>query len=523
MTLPPVHTIVLGLIPCLIPPYALRLYRVLGTKRVGGVLFAVFSLLAVVQLMRAWRPLGLGLEPGLTIDLLNFFVPVLLLVGMVHIETLFRERLRLEEQEKKLRGDLENQVRERTTALDKANEELQREISLRRQGAEELRKSKEQYRFLFDENPQPMWIYDLETFQFLVFNAAALRHYGFSRAEFREMKATGLCPPGDTEIFVADSAKTVPGVQRRGLWRHCRKDGAVIEVEITALDLTYDSRPARLVLAHDVTAQRLLQKQLLQSKKMQVAAQVAGGVADRFSLLIAALETDANYLAQNSLDPALAERAKRIAATAAGASGLTRQLLALVGRHPMQSQILDLNKLIENQLVSLARQLGDKIVVETSYWSNLPPIAGDPALVMQILQHLVTNAREAMPEGGTLTLSTAAVLVDESHAHYNDGARTGAFVCLGVADTGCGMTPEVQARLFEPFFTTKDAGKAEGLGLASVHGLVKQHGGWLEVHSQSGAGTRIGVFFPSGPTPGTPRRWATTQSEPVATPVEVYS
>src|SRR5437660_636702 len=133
MTHSSIYTLIVGLLPCLIPPYALRLNRVFGTKRVGWVLFAAFSLLAVVQLMRAWQP-AWGLDPGLTLDLLSFLVTVLLLVSMVHIETLFRERLRLEQEEKKLRADLENQVRERTSALDRANEDLQREISLRKQG-----------------------------------------------------------------------------------------------------------------------------------------------------------------------------------------------------------------------------------------------------------------------------------------------------------------------------------------------------------------------------------------------------
>src|SRR5205085_3563050 len=181
-------SLVLRLLPCLIPPYALRLNRVFGTKRVGWVLFAAFSLLAVVQLMRACQP-AWGLDPGLTLDLLSFLVTVLLLVSMVHIETLFRERLRREEEAQRLRAGLENQVRERTAALDQANEQLQREISLRKQGEEELRQSKERYRFLFDENPQPMWIYDLNTLRFLAFNSAALRRYGFSAAEFRDLTA----------------------------------------------------------------------------------------------------------------------------------------------------------------------------------------------------------------------------------------------------------------------------------------------------------------------------------------------
>ena len=519
MNFPHICSLVLSLLPCLIPPYALRLNRVFGTRRVGWVLFAVFSLLAALQLMRALQPMGLGLDPGITLDLLNFLVPMLLLGSMVHIETLFRERLRVEEQEKKMRAELENQVRERTAALDQANEELQREISLRKQGEGELRKSKEQYRFLFHENPQPMWIYDQNTFRFLAFNAAALCRYGYSAAEFRDLTVKDLCSPGEADAFVAESAGTSPGAQRRALWRHCRKDGSLLEVEISALDLVYSGQPARLVLANDVTAQRQLQQQLVQAQKMQVTTQIAGGVADRFSHLVATLEADTSFLARESPDASVGEGLKRIAATAASASGLTRQLLALVGRHPMQPQMLDLNTLIENQVGVRSGQLGKNIVLDKAYWANLPPIMADPALVQQVLRSLVVNACEAMPNGGTLTLRTAAVLVDEAHAERHEGARPGAFVCLGVSDTGCGMSPEVQARLFEPFFTTKDTAKAAGLGLATVRGLVKQHGGWLEVSSQPGAGTRLRVFFPCGPS-AAPARRAAASSEPEAVPVE---
>src|SRR5882757_1924025 len=183
-----VHSVVLGLLACIIPPYAFRLSRIFGTRRVGWVLVTVFTSLAALMLFRSWwQPFGL--DSKLTLDLLNFLIPVLLLTGMFHIEILFKERLRLEEEEKKLRMGLESEVKARTGDLDKANEELQREISLRKQGEEELRKSKEQYRFLFDENPQPMWIFALDSFKFLAFNRATLRHYGYSNSDFRELTA----------------------------------------------------------------------------------------------------------------------------------------------------------------------------------------------------------------------------------------------------------------------------------------------------------------------------------------------
>jgi PAS domain S-box-containing protein len=252
----PVYSTLLSLFACLIPPYAFRLARVFGTKRVGWVIFSAFLLLAALQLVRAWHPMGFVLDPALTLDLLYLLVPVLMLIGMVHIEALFKERLRVEQEEKRLRGELELQVKQRTAQLDSANEDLQREISLRKQGEQELRKSKEGYRFLFDENPLPMLIFDLRSLRFLAFNNSALRLYGFSQAEFRELTAADLCAPPERVDFLADCTRISVAGQPRKRWHHLKKDGSGIELEITAHDLAYAECPARLILAYEISSQR---------------------------------------------------------------------------------------------------------------------------------------------------------------------------------------------------------------------------------------------------------------------------
>jgi PAS domain S-box-containing protein len=266
----PVYSTVLSIVACLIPPYALRLTRVFGTKRVGWVIFSVFILLAALQLTWAWQPMGLALNPKLTLDILYLLVPTLLLIGMLHIETVFKERLRVEEEEKRMRGELELQVRERTAQLGSANEELQREISLRKQGEQELRKSKEGYRFLFDENPMPMWIFDLRSLRFLAFNNATLRYYGFSHAQFKELTPADLCVPGEVADFLADCARASVIGQPRKVWRHLKKDGSVTEVELTTHDLIYAESQARLVLAYDVSGRQ--QQRAQQQTQPQEAA-----------------------------------------------------------------------------------------------------------------------------------------------------------------------------------------------------------------------------------------------------------
>ena len=490
------YSLLIGLVPCLIPPYAFRLTRVFGTHRVGWILFSSFSLLAVLQVLRSWWPGGFGIEPALTVDLLNLIVPVLLLIGMVHIETVFKERLKLEKEERRLREGLEQNIKERTAELNQANEELQREISLRKQGEAELKKSKEHYRFLFDENPQPMWIYDRVSLRFLAFNAAAVRFYGYTSNEFKMLTAKQLFSPAETEAFAAESARALSPFQPRVVRRQMMKDGSTIEVDMAGLDLNYAECAARLVLANDVTAQRQLQKQLLQNQKMAVTTQLAGGVVDNFSKLIVSLESDADSALQKCSEPTITQALRRIAATAGSLDALNAQLMALVRRHPMRAQAIDLNQLLENQALNFPRLLGKHITLEKMLWTGLPPIPADPSLVEQIVHHLVLNARDAMPNGGSLTLCTAAVVVDQVRARGHEDARAGSFVCLTVGDTGCGMTAETEARLFDPFFTTKDSAKSTGLGLATVHGLVKQHAGWIEVVTKPGEGSRFSVFFP---------------------------
>jgi CheY-like chemotaxis protein len=163
---------------------------------------------------------------------------------------------------------------------------------------------------------------------------------------------------------------------------------------------------------------------------------------------------------------------------------------------------LDLSFLIQQMNKTLRRLLGEHAEIEYAPCANLPAILADPHALENVIVNLVLNGRDAVFSGGKLTLSTAAVRISPQEAWRHNEARAGEFVCLKVRDTGCGMTPEVQERLFEPFFTTKD-GKAMGLGLASVYGIVKQHSGWIECRNQRGQGTEFRVFFPCAPQSAT--------------------
>jgi PAS domain S-box-containing protein len=230
--------VIAGLLQLTIPPYAFRLVRLFGAQRVGWFLFSVFSCLAVMHTLERFKPTAGSAGFAASLDIMYAIGSVLLLIGMGHMESLFKERLQAADKEKRLRGELDRAVNEKTAALVQANEELTDEVARRAESEKTLRASETQYRYLFLENPQPMWIFDLRTFQFLAVNKAALSQYGYLEQEFMALSAGDLLPSEEAVAeFMADSAKPCLGGIVRGRWRHCKKDGSEVEVEIIARDL----------------------------------------------------------------------------------------------------------------------------------------------------------------------------------------------------------------------------------------------------------------------------------------------
>jgi CheY-like chemotaxis protein len=176
-------------------------------------------------------------------------------------------------------------------------------------------------------------------------------------------------------------------------------------------------------------------------------------------------------------------------------------------KNVMQPKRLDLREVVSRMSKMLQRLLGETISLEFRSTSEIPAVQADVGMVEQVIMNLAVNARDAMPKGGTLTISTTPIAVDEAYRQTHPEAHPGSFVCLQVADTGFGMNRETLARIFEPFFTTKEVGKGTGLGLATVYGIVKQHGGWIEVFSEPGKGAAFSVFWPAcaGPAEAKPK------------------
>jgi PAS domain S-box-containing protein len=482
-----------------VPSYALRLVRRFGALRVGWFIVTAFASLALMHSLVLLKPAAAGPASGLTLDLFYVVGSVLLLVGMGHMESLLSERERADWTEQSLRRKWESRLREETAELMATREELAYELARREEIIKTLEESEAQYRFLFVEHPQPMWILDLRSCRFLAINKAALRQYGFTSEEFMALTGRDLLLPSAVSQFLQDAARPCSGVETRGVWQHCRKDGTLLDVEITAVDLSFAGVPARLILASDVTQRRRRELKMRKVHRMEVISQVAGGIAHHFNSLFILVESEAAALRERPLDLQSAGQLDHIHAAVTRAAGLTRQLLAAGGRQLMRQEPLDLNGLIRHMNPMLRRLAGERIVLQHTCGSHLFPVLADRHLVEHVIVNLVLNARDAMPGGGTLTIGTVKVHLDEDPTRNDPQIRAGDFVRLEVRDTGCGMTPQVQSRLFEPFFTTREPGKGVGLGLASVYGIVNQHSGWIEVASEAGAGSEFRVFLPCLP------------------------
>lgn len=249
--------------------------------------------------------------------------------------------------------------------------------------------------------------------------------------------------------------------------------------------------------AEDVTERLNLEAQLRQAQKMESVGQLAAGVAHDFNNILTIIQGHAGLLnSEPRLDQDLAESTRQIALAAERAANLTRQLLMFSRKQIMQPQLLNLNEVINNVSKMLRALVGEQVNLKRHTMDDLPPICADPGMMEQILVNLSVNARDAMPRGGALSISTHFIEIDQGYVQRHPEARAGNFVCLSVADTGHGMDAATLARIFEPFFTTKEIGKGTGLGLATVYGIVKQHQGWAEVESQVGQGTTFKVFLP---------------------------
>jgi signal transduction histidine kinase/CheY-like chemotaxis protein/HAMP domain-containing protein len=252
----------------------------------------------------------------------------------------------------------------------------------------------------------------------------------------------------------------------------------------------------------DITERLSLEAQLRQSQKMESVGQLAAGVAHDFNNMLTIIQGHSGLLLAKSAEKVeLLDSAQAIYFASERAANLTRQLLMFSRKNVMQPKPQDLREVVTQMSKMLQRLLGETITLELRAAADLPLIEADTGMLEQVIMNLAVNARDAMPRGGTLTISTQAVEVTAAYVQSHPEGQPGNYVCLRVSDTGCGMDAPTLARIFEPFFTTKEVGKGTGLGLATVYGIVKQHEGWLQVASEPEKGATFSIFFPATTQP----------------------
>jgi nitrogen-specific signal transduction histidine kinase len=281
--------------------------------------------------------------------------------------------------------------------------------------------------------------------------------------------------------------------------------------------MAFAGESAVLVVAQDITERRTLEEQFQQAQKMEAVGRLAGGVAHDFNNVLTVILGLCELLLadRDPDDPRLADIAE-IHQAGTRAAGLTRQLLAFSRKQIIEPTLLDMNAIVGDMRAMLERLIGEDVKIVLGLRADLALVKADRGQLEQIVMNLAINARDAMPKGGTLTIETANVELDEHYAKTHLDVKPGPYVGLTVTDTGTGMTPQVQARLFEPFFTTKEPGKGTGLGMATVFGIVTRSGGRVGVYSEVGKGTQFKVYFPMAYADGTAEQMVGDTPVPVA-------
>jgi two-component system cell cycle sensor histidine kinase/response regulator CckA len=368
----------------------------------------------------------------------------------------------------------------------------------RKNAEEALRSSEAKYRTLVENLSQTIFLKDRDL-RFVAVNQPFCRNLGRTEQEIIGKTDFDFFPEELAEKYRADDRRVLQEKHRLDIEEQNPQHGRILTVQTVKTPVLNDHGEAVGVLGifWDVTDQRNMEAQLRQAHKMEAVGQLAGGIAHDFNNLLTGILGNL-ALALVDLPDSHPCRELLTSAETAGlrAAELTRQLLGFSRRTPLLPRPVDLNASIDETVRLLRRTFDPRVDVEIRSAPNIWPIQADAGQMGQVLMNLCLNSRDAMPEGGKLTLETSNVRLDGDAASRTLDGRPGDFVHLQVSDSGSGMQPEVLERIFEPFFTTKEPGKGTGLGLAMVFGIVKQHEGWIECHSDPGKGTRFDIYLP---------------------------
>jgi two-component system, cell cycle sensor histidine kinase and response regulator CckA len=389
-----------------------------------------------------------------------------------------------------------------------------RDITERKTAEEAVRRSEENYRTLFEGNLDGIIV--MVDGRIVSANDAFARIMGSTLSDVMGTMAIEWIHPDDQSVGLTRHDLLMAGnsLDRAQPYRAIRKDGSHVWVEAQGRRTDWGGQPALQVIFRDLTAQRRVEEELRQAQKLEALGRMASGIAHDFNNLITGILCHAGLLKSGAKgNRETLETATIIEKAARRAADLTSGLLGFARRGKHQDVPVDVCATVDN-VVNLVRGTMDprisihKMLPDKPVW-----VRGDPTQTEQAILNLALNARDAMPDGGRLTLTVRTADLDAAACADRPGARPGTFVIVAVADTGVGMTPEIQGHIFEPFFTTKPPGKGIGMGLPMVYGIVANHGGWIEVETQPGHGSKFALYLPASLGPDGRERKAATAAD----------
>jgi PAS domain S-box-containing protein len=364
---------------------------------------------------------------------------------------------------------------------------------------QQLRESEARFRATFEAAPIGMALVDADGHP-VESNARLRQMLGYKADELRALTFAAFTHSEDVDSDLALCREMVDGrcesyeVEKR----YRRKDGTEFAARLTAALVRTEAGVAAygVRMVEDITGRKALEAQLRQSQKMEAVGQLAGGVAHDFNNLLMIILGHAEELRESLPDAQWRANASAIQTAAEKAASLTRQLLAFSRKQQLRLRPVNLNATVETVEALLRRVIGEDVAFFTAMSSDLGLVRADASQLEQVIINLAVNARDAMPDGGALTIETANVTLDEGYAARHVAMKPGEYVMVAVSDTGCGMDAATRARIFEPFFTTKEQGRGTGLGLSTVYGIVKQCGGNIWVYSEKDRGTTFKIYLP---------------------------
>jgi two-component system, cell cycle sensor histidine kinase and response regulator CckA len=367
---------------------------------------------------------------------------------------------------------------------------------------------------IFQHSNEAIFLIDLARDKILEVNPKACQLLQYEARELLSLSVSTLYPHQKSRLAAFAQTVSEQGQGRTDALHCLTRSGDFLDIEISASTLQIEGRSCLLMLVNDVSQYKQLEKALQeaekkyqqirqweeqyhQAQKLEAVGRLTAGIAHDFNNVLTAINGFGELLQAELLpDDPLQEMTDKILRSGRHATDLVRQLLVFSRKQIIEPRRLALNMVVAEMNKMLQRVIGEDIELKTVLTPDLWMVKADPSQMEQVILNLAINARDAMPEGGRLTIETDNAVIDEDYAAGHLGVQPGDYVLLALSDTGYGMSQEVKAHIFEPFFTTKEIGKGTGLGLATVFGIVKQNGGDIWVYSEEGFGTTIKIYLP---------------------------